>query len=62
MLPAGPSVLDEVANGAFWFGLMQALAARQIDVSRQMDFDQARGELLTAAREGLWRPLHVARR
>ena len=53
VLPSGPSVVDEVANMALWLGLMQAMANRQIDVSRQMDFEQARGNFVAAARQGL---------
>jgi CBS domain-containing protein len=53
VLPAGPSVVDEVANMALWLGLMRALGNRQVDVSRQMDFEQARGNFVAAARQGL---------
>ncbi len=53
VMPSGPSVLDEVANGAFWFGLMTELGARGLDPSRRMDFDQAGANFYTAAREGL---------
>jgi len=53
VMPAGPSVLDEVANGAFWFGLMAELGAREEDVTRKIDFEQAGANFYTAAREGL---------
>ncbi|MBK7583849.1 MAG: CBS domain-containing protein [Myxococcales bacterium] len=53
VMPSGPSILDEVANGAFWFGMMAELGARGIDVSKRMDFDQAGANFYTAAREGL---------
>src|SRR5262245_34904600 len=53
VMPAGPSVLDEVANGAFWFGLMAELGAREEDVTRRIDFLQAAANFYTAAREGL---------
>ena len=53
VMPAGPSVLDEVANGALWFGLMAELGAREEDVTRRMDFDQAGANFYSAAREGL---------
>jgi CBS domain-containing protein len=53
VLPAGPSVVDEVANMALWLGLMRALGNRQVDVSRQLDFEQARGNFVAAARQGL---------
>lgn len=53
VMPAGPSVVDEVANGALWFGLMAELGARGLEVDKRMDFDQAGANFYTAAREGL---------
>ncbi|MSP60772.1 MAG: CBS domain-containing protein [Myxococcales bacterium] len=53
VMPSGPSTLDEMANGALWFGLMAELAAREEDVTRRIDFDQAGANFYTAAREGL---------
>lgn len=53
VMPAGPSVLDEVANGALWFGLMAELGAKEEDITARMDFDQAGNNFYTAAREGL---------
>jgi CBS domain-containing protein/gamma-glutamylcysteine synthetase len=53
VMPAGPTVLDQVANGAFWFGLMAELGARLEDVTGRIDFDQAGANFYTAAREGV---------
>jgi CBS domain-containing protein len=53
VLPSGPSVLDEVANAALWLGLMRAVGTRHRDVSRLMEFEQARANLVSAARQGL---------
>jgi CBS domain-containing protein len=53
VMPAGPSVLDEVANGALWFGAMAELGARGEDVTRRIEFDQAGANFYAAAREGL---------
>lgn len=53
VLPAGPTPADEVANAAFWFGLMHGLAEELEDVPSRMDFDVARSNLLAAARLGL---------
>jgi CBS domain-containing protein len=53
VMPAGPSVLDEVANGALWFGAMAELGAQGEDITRRIDFDQAGANFYTAAREGL---------
>jgi len=53
VLPSGPSVLDEVANGAFWTGLVLGVASEVEDVTRRMDFDEARSNFIAAARRGL---------
>ena len=53
VLPAGPSVVDEMANAAFFFGLMCALDREYGDVTRVMKFDDAKANFLAAARYGL---------
>ena len=53
LLPAGPSVLDEVANSAFWLGLMKGVADEIGDPRELMDFDDCKNNLLAAARLGL---------
>ncbi len=53
VLPAGPSIVDEVANAALWLGLMSEMMATIEDVSERMSFDDARNNLYTAAREGM---------
>jgi len=53
VLPSGPSVVDEVANAALWLGLMRAVGSRYHEVSRLMEFERARANLVAAAREGL---------
>jgi gamma-glutamyl:cysteine ligase YbdK (ATP-grasp superfamily) len=52
VLPAGPTVADTVANGAFFFGLVRALAASE-PVWTDLDFDAAHANFRTAARRGL---------
>lgn len=52
-LPAGPTVLDEVANAAFFTGLMVALPGEYGEVSERMAFDDARANFFAAARYGL---------
>jgi CBS domain-containing protein len=51
--PAGPTVADEMANGAFFFGLMSAISHEVPDVSKVMSFDDAKGNFIAAARLGL---------
>ncbi len=53
VLPAGPTPVDSVANAAFWFGLMAAVDQHYGDVTKVMDFDDAKGNFLSAARLGL---------
>ena len=53
VLPAGPTVLDEVANAAFWYGLVSALANEGSDIRKTMSFDAVRTNFVSAARLGL---------
>lgn len=57
-LPAGPTVLDEVANAAFFFGLVTGLAAEYSDIAEAMEFDAAETNFLAAAESGLQAQLH----
>lgn len=53
VLPCGPSVRDEVANAAFWFGLLSGLAEEVDDVREAVAFDTVFTNFLAAARHGL---------
>jgi CBS domain-containing protein len=53
VLPSGPTVLDEMANAAFFAGLMLALPQEYGDVARRMNFDDAKSNFFRAARHGL---------
>jgi len=53
VLPAGPSVVDVMANAAFYYGLVRALADEQRPVWTQMTFATAAENLHEAARHGL---------
>jgi CBS domain-containing protein/gamma-glutamyl:cysteine ligase YbdK (ATP-grasp superfamily) len=53
VLPAGPTIRDEVANAAFWFGLMSAVAEEHRDITRVLQFDQIKENFISAARLGL---------
>ena len=52
-LPSGPTIVDEVANAAFWLGLMSELTATVEDLGARMDFDHAQANFYAAARDGL---------
>lgn len=53
LFPSGPTVVDEVANSAFWIGLMNGFEDQYKDVTKVMDFDDAKNNFLRAARNGL---------
>jgi gamma-glutamyl:cysteine ligase YbdK (ATP-grasp superfamily) len=53
VLPAGPSVVDIMANAAFYYGLVRTLAEAQRPVWTQMSFATAEENLHEAARHGL---------
>ncbi len=52
-LPAGPTVIDAVANAAFFVGLMAALSTEHEDVRQRFEFDHIKENFLAAARHGL---------
>lgn len=52
-LPAGPTVADEVANTAFFFGLMSGLSCEYEDVASALEFEKAKANFLVAAQGGL---------
>ncbi|WP_148574364.1 glutamate--cysteine ligase [Nocardioides caldifontis] len=53
VLPAGPTVIDTVANAAFYFGLVRTLAEQDRPVWSQMSFTAAEENFHAAARNGL---------
>jgi gamma-glutamyl:cysteine ligase YbdK (ATP-grasp superfamily) len=53
VLPAGPTVADVLANAAFYYGLVRALADAQRPVWTQMSFATAAENLQEGARQGL---------
>lgn len=53
VLPAGPTIVDEVANAAFFFGLMNGVLEELGDPAGWMDFDAAKDNFFAAARHGL---------
>ena len=53
VLPAGPSVVDEVANAAFFLGLLRGGQHSYGDITQQMSFHDAEANFLAAAQMGL---------
>jgi CBS domain-containing protein len=52
-LPSGPTVADEIANAAFFAGLMAALPHVYGEIAPRMAFDDAKMNFFRAARHGL---------
>jgi hypothetical protein len=52
-LPAGPTIVDQVANVALYYGLMQAMATDAINIPGRIAFEDARLNLFAAAQHGL---------
>jgi len=53
VLPSGPSPIDEIANAALWFGLLNGADELYGDVTRVMQFDTARENFVAACRRGM---------
>lgn len=53
VLPAGPTVVDEVANAALFYGLMNGLADDYRDIRERISFAEAKGNFLASAYHGL---------
>jgi CBS domain-containing protein/gamma-glutamyl:cysteine ligase YbdK (ATP-grasp superfamily) len=53
VLPSGPTVVDEIANAAFWFGLISGLSHEYSDIRQHLDFADVRTNFVAAARNGL---------
>jgi len=53
VLPAGPTVLDEVANAALFYGMMLGLEDAYGNVAARLDFESAKANFSNAARHGL---------
>ena len=53
VVPAGPSIVDSVANAAFYFGLVIGLLEREERPTERLKFHRARNNFYAAARNGL---------
>jgi len=52
-LPSGPTPLDAMANGAFWFGLISSISHEHADVPARFEFARAKANFYRAAQRGL---------
>jgi gamma-glutamyl:cysteine ligase YbdK (ATP-grasp superfamily) len=53
VLPAGPTVIDVLANAAFFFGAMRGLVEAEPPISSEMSFQAAQENLYAGARLGM---------
>ena len=53
VLPSGPTVVDILANAAFYYGLVRALAENERPIWSQMSFSAAEDNLHAGARDGI---------
>ncbi|MFL6139412.1 MAG: glutamate--cysteine ligase [Frankiaceae bacterium] len=58
VLPAGPTMVDVMANGAFYYGLLRVLAAQDRPVWSQMSFQAAEDNFNEGARHGIHAQLY----
>lgn len=57
VVPAGPTIVDSIANAALFYGLAQALMTQDIAPETQLSFAQARDNFYNSAKHGLNTPL-----
>jgi len=53
VIPSGPTVLDEIANAAFFFGMMSHLSHSIDDIREHFNFSDIKSNFMSAARDGL---------
>lgn len=53
VLPAGPTVIDEMANATFWLGLMKGMKKHYGDITQQLGFEDVSDNFIKSARTGI---------
>ncbi len=53
IMPAGPTVLDMIANAALYLGACTAMAATEVPAETRLDFSYARDNFYRVAKDGL---------
>ena len=53
VIPSGPTVVDEMANAAFFFGMMAGMSAQVKDIRDHLSFADVKANFLGAARDGI---------
>ncbi len=58
VVPAGPTIIDMIANAALYYGLVVSLANEKDAPESQLNFSQVKGDFYTAAERGLDADIH----
>jgi hypothetical protein len=58
VLPAGPTIVDGIANTAFYYGLIRAVADQEPPIDQRLSFSAATENFFTAAKDGIDAQLH----
>lgn len=53
VIPAGPTVIDEVANAAFWLGAMEGMHARYPDIRQHLSWEDVLDNFVKSAKFGI---------
>ncbi len=53
VIPSGPTVLDEIANAAFFYGMMAGMVEQVDDIREYLPFADVKSNFLAAARDGI---------
>jgi len=53
VIPSGPTVVDEMANAAFFFGMMAGMSKAYPDIRKKLRFEDVKTNFLAAARDGI---------
>ncbi len=53
VIPSGPTTIDEVANSAFWIGMMMAMGDQYDDITKHISFEDVRDNFGKAAKFGI---------
>jgi CBS domain-containing protein len=53
VFPSGPTVTDEIANAAFWLGLLNGMGSHYPNIHEKLDFDDVRMNFFAASKLGL---------
>jgi len=53
VIPSGPTVIDEIANAAFFVGMMAGMSEEYKDIREQITFQDVKANFMAAARAGI---------